>query len=298
MKIAQKLYESGYISYMRTDSTNLGAEAMHNIESAVKKNYGAELFLKRQYKSRVKNAQEAHEAIRPTDCLKSSLGKNDEETKIYKLIWSRTMASQMKDAEILKTKIVTNIRGGDIPDFHTNGGRTVSPGWLLADPGAKGEEIELPKVSVGEKVDLKEINAEEKQTEPPKRYSEAGLIKELEKRGIGRPSTFASILATIQARGYVEKENKALVPTDTGEVVSGFLEENFSHIISDEFTAEMEEDLDEIAEGKKDYVKTLKEFYTPFQKEVVAKDKMPKVNTMGEAPEGLNCPICQGKMII
>jgi DNA topoisomerase-1 len=298
MKIAQKLYEDGHISYMRTDSTNLGAEAMENIKSAVTKMYGSELYMSRQYKSKVKNAQEAHEAIRPTNSMRDGAGKNEDENKIYKLIWARTVASQMKDAEILKTKIISNIESKSIPDFHVNGSRTLSPGWLLADPAARGEEIELPKVTVGEKLELLKINAEEKQTEPPNRYSEAGLIKELEKRGIGRPSTFASIIQTIQTRGYVNKENKTLIPTDTGDVVSTFLEDNFGDIISDTFTASMEEDLDEIAEGKKDYTKTLKAFYGPFLKTVKSKDDLEKVTNMGDAPEGMLCPKCGGKMII
>ncbi len=298
MKIAQKLYEAGYISYMRTDSTNLGAEAMENIKSAVTKIFGTELYSFRQYKSRVKNAQEAHEAIRPTNSLRESAGRSEEETRLYKLIWQRTVASQMKDAEILKTKIISNIEKKTIPNFHVNGSRILSPGWLLADTGARGEDVELPKVAAGEKLSLIEMHSEEKQTEPPNRYSEAGLIKELEKRGIGRPSTFASILQTIQARGYVNKENKTLVPTDTGDVVSSFLEDNFANIISDNFTANMEEDLDEIAEGKKDYVKTLKDFYKPFQKEVKSKEDAPKVTTLGEAPADMKCPICGGPMII
>lgn len=298
MKIAQKLYESGQITYMRTDSTNLGAEAVANIKSAILKKYGVDQYEPRQYKSRVKNAQEAHEAIRPTNSAYEVLGKNDEEQKLYRLIWARTVASQMKDASVLKTKIVSNIESKSIPDFHINGGRVVNPGWLLADPGARGEDVELPKVSVGDKLDLIEINSEEKQTEPPNRYSEAGLIKELEKRGIGRPSTFASILQTIQARGYVNKENKTLVPTDTGDVVSTFLENNFADIISDSFTAGMEEDLDEIAEGKKDYTKTLEAFYGPFQKLVKSKDDLVKVTTLGDAPDDMKCPICGGKMIV
>ena len=298
MKIAQKLYEAGHISYMRTDSTNLGAEAIDNIKSVIAKKFGTNLIALRQYKSKIKNAQEAHEAIRPTHPEHDTYGKNEEEQKIYNLIWRRTVASQMKDAEILKTQIVSSTEGKTIPDFHANGMRTIFPGWLMADPTASGEEVELPKVSVGESLDLIEIRYEEKQTEPPHRYSEAGLIKELEKRGIGRPSTFAAILQTIQARGYVNKENKTLMPTDTGEVVSTFLEENFGDIISDSFTARMEEDLDEIAEGKKEYAKTLKEFYGPFQKLVKSKDDVPKITNLGDAPTEMKCPICVGPMII
>ncbi len=298
MKIAQKLYEGGHISYMRTDSTNLGTEAMENIKSTITKKYGEALFEFRQYKSKIKNAQEAHEAIRPTKPAYESLGNSDEERRLYNLIWQRTIASQMKDAEILKTKIISNILRKTIPNFHSNGSRTLFAGWLLADPEARGEDVELPKVVIGEKLDLVSINAEEKQTEPPNRYSEAGLIKELEKRGIGRPSTFASILQTIQTRGYVDKENKTLRPTDTGEVVSTFLENNFGDIISDSFTAKMEEDLDEIAEGRKDYTKILKKFYGPFHKIVVSKEDVPKITNLGDAPDDIKCPTCKGSMII
>jgi len=145
---------------------------------------------------------------------------------------------------------------------------------------------------------LIDINAEGKQTEPPGRYSEAGLIKELEKRDIGRPSTYASIIKTIQDRGYVEKINKALVPTDTGDVVSSFLEANFPNYISDTFTAEMEDKLDLIAEGKAEYLKTLKDFYGPFLKDVKSKDKIDKVNNFGEADPNHICPVCGGPMII
>ncbi len=298
MKIAQKLYEEGHISYMRTDSTNLGAEAVENIKNVITKKFGPELVELRQYKSKVKNAQEAHEAIRPTHPEHDSLGKNDDEVKLYKLIWQRTIASQMKDAVVLKTKILANIEEKTIPNFQANGGRTTFKGWLLADPHAQGEEVELPKVAVGAKLNLIELKSEEKQTEPPHRYTEAGLIKELEKRGIGRPSTFASTLQTIQTRGYVNKENKTLMPTDTGDVVSTFLEDNFADIISDSFTAQMEEDLDEIANGKKDYTKVLKEFYGPFHNAVKSKDEIEKITNLGEAPNDLKCPICSGPMII
>ncbi|MBI3632974.1 MAG: type I DNA topoisomerase [Candidatus Vogelbacteria bacterium] len=298
MKIAQKLYEDGHISYMRTDSTNLGTEAIENIKNVISKKFGLDLIEIRQYKSKIKNAQEAHEAIRPTHPEFDSRGKNDDEAKLYKLIWQRTIASQMKDAIVLKTKILANIEEKTIPNFQANGGRTTFKGWLLADPAAQGEEIELPKVTVGNKLNLLDLKSEEKQTEPPHRYTEAGLIKELEKRGIGRPSTFASILQTIQTRGYVNKENKALIPTDTGDIVSTFLENNFADIISDSFTAQMEEDLDEIANGKKDYTKTLKDFYGPFHKSVKAKDKIDKITNLGEAPADMKCPICGGPMII
>jgi DNA topoisomerase-1 len=298
MRIAQKLYEAGHISYMRTDSTNLGKEAVEEILSTIVKEYGRDLVDLRVYKTKSKNAQEAHEAIRPTHPAKKSLGLTGEQKALYELIWRRTIASQMKDAEILRTKIIANVESKSIPVFSANGSRLLSPGWLLADPKARDEDTELPKVVAGDPLTLLDAQSLAKQTEPPNRYSEAGLVKELEKRGIGRPSTYASIIKTIQDRGYVDKENKALKPTDTGEVVSEFLEQNFANIISDTFTAEMEEELDDIAEGKRDYAKTLGDFYKPFSKEVKLKDKtMEKITNLGDAPKEMRCPVCGGDMI-
>jgi DNA topoisomerase-1 len=151
---------------------------------------------------------------------------------------------------------------------------------------------------LGDSLNLKTLQAIEKKTEPPNRYTEAGLIKELEKRGIGRPSTYASILSTIEARGYVDKVNKSLHPTDTGEVVISFLEEHFPSYISDTFTADMEDKLDTIAEGKATYLKILKDFYGPFIKEVKLKDKLDKATNMGDAPDDILCPLCQSKMVV
>jgi len=260
MGVAQKLYEAGYISYMRTDSTNLGEEAVANLVSVITKEYGKDLVETRVYKTKSKNAQEAHEAIRPTHPEKKSAGTTDEQKSLYGLIWRRTITSQMIDAEILRTKIIANVESESIPNFSANGSRLLTQGWLVADPKAREDDTELPKVSADDRLDLVEAKSEAKQTTPPQRYSEAGLVKELEKRGIGRPSTYAAIISTIVARGYVEKENKALKPTDTGEVVSEFLEANFADIISATFSAEMEEELDEIEEGKREYEKLSKIF--------------------------------------
>lgn len=298
MGIAQKLYESGHITYMRTDSTNLSKVAIAQIAEIVEKKFGKEFLQIRTYAAKSKNAQEAHEAIRPSHFDVMEAGMNDEQKKLYQLIWRRAVSSQMKDAKTLRTKVVTNIDGDSIPDFSITGSQIVSPGWLLGDPASRGEDVELPKVAVGEKLKLVAIKSEEKQTEPPPRYSEAGLIKELEKRGIGRPSTYASTIKTLEDRGYVEKVNKALIPTDTGDVVSSFLEENFEQYISDSFTAEMEDKLDLIAEGKEEYVKTLKNFYKPFLAEVKSKDKMDKVTNMGDADPNMKCPVCGKAMII
>ncbi len=324
MSIAQKLYEAGLITYMRTDSVNLSQTSLAQIYNTIEKKYGKNFLGPHTFIAKSKNAQEAHEAVRPTDISNLNAGINDEQKKLYRLIWQRTLASQMTDAKIMRTKISVKVgkkfsekssplngrpnRFEDIPEnflldkgipeFSANGSRLLFPGWLSADPEGVGDDVILPKVTIGEELKLIDINAQGKQTEPPSRYSEAGLIKELEKRDIGRPSTYASIIKTIEDRGYVEKINKALTPTDTGDVVSSFLENNFANYISDTFTAEMEDKLDLIAEGKAEYLKTLKDFYGPFLKEVKAKDKIDKVNNFGEADEKYPCPICSGPMII
>ncbi len=306
MGIAQKLYEAGHITYMRTDSTNLGQQALAQIAITIEKEYGKEYLQFRTYSTKSKNAQEAHEAIRPSHMAKLAAGMNDEQKRLYKLIWQRTMASQMVDARVARTKIIGNITASvgktdnadKIPDFTANGSRVIYEGWLKADPESRGEEIELPKCEKGEKLELISVDSLEKQTEPPGRYTEAGLIKELEKRGIGRPSTYASICRTIEDRGYVEKEGRSLKPTDTGDVVSSFLEEYFPTYISDTFTAEMENELDEIANGERTYLKTLADFYGPFLKEVKLKDKLAKATNLGKADDKFKCPKCGSSMDI
>lgn len=321
MGVAQKLYEAGLITYMRTDSTTLAGVAILAITKHVEKTYGKEYVQVRAYKTKSKNAQEAHEAIRPTDISKKTAGANEEQKKLYELIHARTVASQMRDASILRTKVLMNIldvghlnipdlytnpegkaspssgAGGSlIPNFVANGSVVVDQGWLKADQRAKGEDTILPKLAVNDALTLKGIESEEKYTQPPKRYTEAGLIKELEKRGIGRPSTYASIMKTIIDRGYVDKEGRTLVPTATGDVVSTFLENHFDTYISDSFTAEMEDELDQIAGGTREYEKTLRDFYTPFTKDVAAKEDIPKLTTLGSAPKEFPCPLCGAHM--
>lgn len=298
MGIAQKLYEKGLITYMRTDSTTLSAQAVAEIANVIEKNYGKENLQVRTYKTKSKNAQEAHEAIRPTHATTRSAGTTDDEKRLYSLIWERTVSSQMIDAKLKRSKVTANITSKSIPNFSVTGSILIHPGWLLVDAAARGDDVVLPELSSGDALNLTTLQSIEKQTEPPHRYSEAGLIKELEKRGIGRPSTYASILSTIEARGYVDKVNKALIPTDTGEVVISFLEEHFPEYISDTFTADMEDKLDLISEGKATYLKTLKDFYTPFIKDVKSKDKLEKATSMGDAPEGMTCPLCDASMVI
>lgn len=299
MQTAQKLYEAGHITYMRTDSTNLSQVAITQIASVISKEFGKEYINTQTYKTKSKNAQEAHEAVRPTHIEKKSAGTTDDQKKLYTLIRERTLACQMADAKILRTKISANIDKGGIPDFSANGSRVLFDGWLVADPRSRGEENELPKVVRGENLKCLDIHEDEKETLPPPRYTEAGLIKELEKRGIGRPSTYASIMQTLEERGYVEKVSRALVPTDVGDVVSSFLEKNFTKYISDDFTALMEDELDEIANGEREYVKTLKDFYGPFSKEIKQKSKdAEKITNLGPAGDEFKCPKCGSDMII
>jgi DNA topoisomerase-1 len=298
MRIAQKLYEAGHITYMRTDSTNIGKPAQTAILAMVEKEYGKEYAAANTYTAKSKNAQEAHEAVRPTNVSKKSVGTTPEQKKLYELIWSRAVSSQMADAKVLRTKIEAETKDKSVPSFSANGSRVLFDGWLMADPDARGEDVELPKVEKGDVLKVIDITADEKQTTPPPRYTEAGLIKELEKRGIGRPSTYASIMRTLDARGYVVKEGRSLKPTDTGDVVSTFLEEYFPTYIGDTFTAEMEDELDDIANGTREYVKTLSDFYGPFLKEVKIKDKEAgKITDLGPAPAEFTCPICGKPMV-
>jgi DNA topoisomerase I len=296
MRIAQKLYEQGLITYMRTDSTTLASVAVAAIAGHVTKTFGAEYHQARAYKSTSKNAQEAHEAVRPTDVTRTHAGSTEEEEKLYALIHARTVASQMVDAEVMRTKLVVTTEG--VVPFAATGSVIKFDGWLRADPRAKGEDVVLPEVHEGDDVKLMKLWSEEKFTQPPARYTEAGLVKELEKRGIGRPSTYASIIKTIVDREYVIKEGRALRPTVTGEVVSDFLEKHFATYISDSFTAEMENELDQIASGEREYAETLKAFYTPFSKDVKSKENVDKLTTLGDAPAAFPCPVCGSKMVM
>ncbi len=295
MRAAQKLYEAGHITYMRTDSVNLGKEAVAKMASVVEQQFGKEYVRTRVYKTTSKNAQEAHEAVRPTDPGKTRAGTTPDETELYELIRTRALASQMAAARIMRTSVSVKANVG-IPLFTANGSRVLFPGWLALDTRARGEDVELPKLAIGEILSLLSLMAEEKQTEPPNRYTEAGLIKELEKRGIGRPSTYASIMKTIVDRGYVEKLGRSLKPTATGMVVSGWLEEHFPEYVNDTFTAEMEDELDEIARGERGYTETLSAFYGPFEKAVRAKDKLPKATSLGDVSSEFPCPLCGSPM--
>ncbi len=296
MRAAQKLYEAGFITYMRTDSTNLAAVAVSAIAELVKKEYGENYLEIRSYKTKSKNAQEAHEAIRPTNVTLKEAGHTEEERRLYHLIRTRAISSQMTDAVMTRIKI-TAITDG-VPEFGATGSTVAFDGWLRVDQEAKGEDVILPEVEKGETLALQKIESEEKFTQPPARYTEAGLVKELEKRGIGRPSTYASIIKTIVDRGYVLKEGRTLIPTATGDVVSTFLEKNFEKYISDSFTAEMEDELDQIASGEREYTKTLKDFYGPFSKDVKSKENIEKLTNLGDVSKEFPCPLCDSPMVM
>ncbi len=273
MQIAQKLYENGYITYMRTDSTNLAESAVKEARNLATKLYGAEYIspTPRKFATKIKNAQEAHEAIRPSgstfrlpETLRSTL--TDEEADLYELIWKRTIASQMKEAKMLST--VVEVSDGKHV-FGASGKQIVFAGFLKAyvqgsdDPDEELENQErlLPELNKGERANVHKMAVKSHQTKPMARYTEASLIKELEARGIGRPSTYATIMDTIVRREYVFKQGSALVPSFVAFAVVALMEKHFSHLVDYTFTAEMEEDLDKIADGEKESIPYLKDFY-------------------------------------
>ena len=295
MRAAQRLYEAGHITYMRTDSLTISKEAIAKLASTVEREFGKDFVQVRTYKTKSKSAQEAHEAVRPTEPSRERAGKTSDEQQLYTLIRTRTLSCQMASARIERTSVISQA-DVDIPTFSTTGARVLFAGWLALDTAARGEDVALPKLSPGDQLKLVSLGETQKQTAPPGRYSEAGLIKELEKRGIGRPSTYASTVRTIQERGYVVREQRTLLPTATGMVVSGWLEEQFPSYISDSFTARMEDELDEIARGERGYKDTLSAFYGPFEKEIVAKESLPKATSLGDGPKEFPCPRCGGEM--
>jgi DNA topoisomerase-1 len=271
MRTAQRLYEEGLITYMRTDSVNLSQEGIHGAREMVKQLFGAEFLSPeaRQFKSKSKSAQEAHEAIRPAGphfIHPQQSGLKGAELKLYELIWKRTLACQMADAEKLGVSVKLN--AADCV-FSATGTRILFPGFLRVyvegsdDPEAALEEKEvlLPPLKSGDIAQLKNLEALSHETKPPARYTEASLVQALEKEGIGRPSTYASIISTIVDRGYVRKVSNALVPTFTGFAVVQFLEKHFGELVDYGFTSEMEASLDEIAEGERPWLPYLEKFY-------------------------------------
>jgi len=297
MMMAQKLYEAGLITYMRTDSLNLSNMALGMIKEQIVDMFGEPYSHVRKFKTKAKGAQEAHEAIRPTDMKVQEAGDNKSLKSLYKLIWRRTMASQMSAADIEKTTVqVINDKNNE--KLEAKGEVVTFPGFLAVYRNGDDDKL-LPPVTVGDALDLQEMDATEKFTQPPSRYSEPMLVKKMEELGIGRPSTYAPTISTIQKRDYVEKGDKSgkdrdyrqytlinseikkevktekanavkskLFPTDIGRVVNKFLVTYFDDIINYNFTAHIEEDFDEIADGKIEWHAMIKEFYGPFHKKI------------------------------
>jgi DNA topoisomerase-1 len=318
MRTAQQLYEGmdlghgevvGLISYMRTDAVNLANEAVAEIREVIKDRFGADNLPDEPivYKNKSKNAQEAHEAIRPTSAARAPDAVKDhlkpDQLRLYELIWKRTMACQMVPA-VLDT-VTVDMAAGEGNVFRANGSTVVKPGFMAvyqedtddkpkdAPEGATEDEKLLPPMEQGESIDLKTIRPEQHFTEPPPRFSEASLVKALESYGIGRPSTYASIIYTLESREYVTLDNRRFKPTDVGRVVNKFLSEHFFHYVDYDFTARMEDDLDAIARGEKEWKPVLREFWVDFKNQVKEKESVdrPGVEMMEE-----ECPKCSKKL--
>jgi DNA topoisomerase-1 len=318
MRVAQQLYQGielpgegnvGLITYMRTDSVTLAEVALSEIRDTIKDRYGAENVPDepRVFKTKAKNAQEAHEAVRPTSVARtpeSLKGKLEEEQlRLYTLIWRRTMASQMVPA--LFDTVAMEFSPGDTAveaaddhhRFRANGSVLVEPGFMAVYQEGKDDSIDddsdrlLPEVAEGDIISLDELRPEQHFTEPPPRFTEASLVKTLEEYGIGRPSTYASIIATLKNREYVEMDGKRFIPTDIGRIVNGFLTEHFTQYVDYDFTARLEDDLDEISLGKQDLVPLLEDFWKPFhdlvddKEQSVTREQVAQARELGTDPK-------------
>jgi DNA topoisomerase-1 len=303
MRLAQQLYEAGLITYMRTDSLNLSPLATGQMNKYIVQKYGKEYAQERHFKTSSAGAQEAHEAIRPTDVTVSSAGGDERQKKLYNLIWRRALASQMSAAKLEKTTI--KIKSENSNEQLTAAGAIITFEGFIKLYGRSGEDTLLPPVQAGDKLELVGASSQENLSRGPARYTEASLIRELEKRGIGRPSTYAPTIATIQARGYVErgdvagtprniqilelangkvsqraeevnygKDTDKLMPTSTGLVVTDFLTKNFAYVMDYDFTKEIEAELDGIAEKHKGKLQVLDNFYKPFHKLVESSESV------------------------
>jgi DNA topoisomerase-1 len=284
MMVAQHLYENGFITYMRTDSVNLAESALAQARLVITNEFSPDYALPepRRYATKSKGAQEAHEAIRPTDLAAtsaSSLGIKDRNSvRLYDLIWKRTIASQMKEALLEQTAVDIEAETAQKETFRANGQTVKFDGFIRVytegndDDTSDEVEGKLPKLEMGQPLSLQEVAPIQHFTEPPARYTDATLVKALEADGIGRPSTYAPTLSTIQDRGYVEKIEKKYQPTEIGILVNDLLVENFPEIVDIKFTSRIEEEFDEIAEGKMKWTDVCREFYIPFKKNLVEKE--------------------------
>ena len=286
MSLAQQLYERGYITYHRTDSLNISTEALNRAESIIKKDFGEKYFEKRVFKTKGR-AQEAHEAIRPT--MQDSLKLDEKQHKLYDLIYKRFIASQMSSAIFDSQKVEISANNYT---FQANGSTLKFDGFLKVY-NIKIEENELPVLEEKEVLDLKELLKEQHFTLPPARFNEASLIKKLEEYEIGRPSTYATIISTIQDRNYVEKnEDKKFAPTEIGKAVNKMLENHFNNIVDYKFTADMEKELDDVSEGKENWKEIIKNFYFPFNENLEKKyEEVEREKPKEEITDKL-CPNC------
>ncbi len=317
MRVAQQLYEGvdigngavGLITYMRTDSVTLANEAVDEIRAYIGEKYGKDQVpdKPRVFKTKSKNAQEAHEAIRPTSILyhPKDIAKylSKEQAKLYELIWKRTLASQMVHATL--HTVAADLAAGEGNIFRANGSTIVNPGFMAVyqegqdDNKAKdSDEKMLPPLKEGEQVDLLAIRPEQHFTEPPPRYSEASLVKALEEHGIGRPSTYASIISTLQDREYVELEKKRFHPTDVGRVVNKFLTNYFTQYVDYDFTAKLEDELDAVARGEEDWIPLLKKFWKPFKERIDHTQENVQRSDVTQEKMDENCPKCGSPLSI
>ena len=307
MMVAQRLYEAGYITYMRTDSIRLSDDARKMAKEYINKTFGSKYYLEREFKAKG-NAQDAHEAIRPTH-LDATITMGKDEEKLYNLILNRFLASQMAIAIYDTTKIRVNVQDYI---FHINGSVIKFDGFMKLYIEGKDDKVKtkeeaeddddeikvLPEFKIGEILKQKELKADKKTTEPPARYTEASLVKIMEEKGVGRPSTYAPTISTIEERYYIEKEGRYLKPTQLGEIVNKLLEDNFKDIVDVKFTAGMENKLDDIADSKENYVEMLKDFYKPFNENLLkVQDKIEKVKIPEEETDVI-CEKCGRKMVI
>ena len=305
MTLAQRLYQAGYITYMRTDSVYLAQKAIKEIRGVIADKYGKQYLpeKERYYKNKAKNAQEAHEAIRPTDFSFDSSKLPSDEARLYNLIWKRAVSSQMNP------EIVEDLNIYFEPDaglkykftFLAKGQKIIFDGFRVVYGTAKEDEAiqYISNIKLGDIFKKERFLIEQKFTQPPARYTEASLVKKLESLGIGRPSTYATIISTILDRKYVEREKKFLFPTDIGRVVAHFLKGNFTQLVDYQYTANVEDSLDEIAKGKEKYIPFLDSQYKPLMENVQKAEKNVKkedVVVLGDSDE--KCPICGAKMVI
>ncbi len=303
MRIAQSLYEKGFITYHRTDSLNLSNQSLFSAKKFIIDNYGEKYWpgFPRKYKTKAKGAQEAHEAIRPSypdkspEQLKTQAKLEESQFKLYDLIWRRFVACQMSQAIFDSTTVDISAKNYT---FRVNGQMLKFDGFLKIYP-IKYEEKDLPSLKKDEVLKLVKLDPSQHFTEPPPRYNEATIIKTLEENGIGRPSTYAPILSNIQDKNYIEKdEQRRFRPTEIGSVVNNLLVAHFPEIVDIGFTAKMEEDLDEIAQKKKELIPVIKEFYTPFEKNLKQKYEEVSKKDITEKPTEKTCPKCKAPLLI